>query len=730
MVRVGKWIARHRILILVIAVALLIPSAFGYLKTRTNYDLLTYLPESLETVKGQDILIDEYGMGAFSMVVVDNKSLKDDAKVEKDIEAIPHVKDVLWYDDVADLSLPVEFVPDDLREKFINGDATMMLVLLDNSSSDDATMTAVRQIRSTLDKDCYVSGATAILNDLSDLTDEELPVYIGIAVACSLAAMILLTDSFLVPFLFLIDIAFAVVYNMGTNFMFGSISYITKAVAAVLQLGVTMDYSIFLLGSYRENKQRFPGQNERAMGHAIANTFRSIIGSSVTTIAGFIALCFMSFTLGLDMGLVMAKGVFLGVITCVTVLPALVLFFDKAITKTAHRPLIRSARRQSDFITKHYKVWIVIFLVMLIPAIYGNNNVGVYYDMMGSLPESLPSMIAQDKVEEEFGANNLYMILMDKDVSSEDKRQMIDQIEDVDGVSWCLGLNSIVDPSVPDSMIPSDVRDMMQSDNYELIFVSTAWHAGSDEINAQIDEVSSIVKGIDKKAMVVGEAPLTHDLVSVTNTDFRNVNAASLIIIFIIIALVFKSLSLPIILELTIEFAIWCNMAYPFFTGQKIPFVTSIILGTVQLGSTVDYAILMTTRYQKERQRGKDKFGAVKTSHEANMPSIITSGISFFAATFGVSLYSDIDIIQSVCSMLARGALISTVVVLFVLPGMLIIFDPLIVKTSWRFLDENARFFHSRKNKIDKNPAPQPAPAVAVNTKGSLENEQKQTNEN
>lgn len=693
LIKAGKWIAKNRILILIIGIVLLIPCVFGMVNMRTNYDLLTYLPESLETVKGQEIIVDEYGMGAFSMIVVENKSMKQVQEIEEDIEAIPHVKDVLWYDDVADISLPVEMVPKDIREKFFNGDATMMIALLDDSTSSDSSMAAIDDIRAVVDEDCKVGGMTAILDDLRTLSDKEVPVYVSIAVALCLAAMLLLTDSFVVPFLFLIDIGFAVVYNMGTNFMFGEISYITKAVAAVLQLGVTMDYSIFLLGSYRENKLRFPGDNNRAMGHAISNTFKSIIGSSITTIAGFIALCFMTFTLGFDMGLVMAKGVIFGVITCITILPALILMFDKAITRTTHRPLIRTsgAEKVSDFITKHYKVWIIVFVVLLIPAIWGNNHVGVYYDMSASLPDSLPSKQAQVAIQDDFGTSTMHMILMDKNLPAKDKKKMLDEVSDVDGVTWCLGMNSLVDPSIPESMIPSDVKKMLESDKYELAFVSTEYYTGSTEVNKQVDAINEIVKDMDPNAMVIGEAPLTHDLVNVTNVDFRNVNMASLLIIFVIIMLVFRSLSLPVILEVVIEFAIFINMAIPYYTGTKLAFVTSIILGTVQLGSTVDYAILMTSRYQKERQRGNEKKEAVRIAHRACMLSIITSGISFFAATFGVSLFSDIDIIKSICLLLARGALISTAVVIFILPGMFMIFDKLIVKTSLNFLGKKGK---------------------------------------
>lgn len=679
---------------------MLFPSLYGYEHTKTNYDLLTYLPSELDTVKGQDILIDEYGMGAFSMIVVENKDMQQVQQIEEDIEAIPHVKSVIWYDDFVDISFPVNMIPEDLRTKFFNGDATMMIALLDDSTSADTSMEAVRQISDTVDEDCSVAGMTAILNGLSDLTDEEVPIYVGIAVALSMIAMILLTDSFIVPFLFLIDIAFAVVYNMGTNMMFGDISYITKAVAAVLQLGVTMDYSIFLVGSYRENKLRFPDDNERAMGHAIANTFRSIIGSSITTIAGFISLCFMSFTLGFDMGLVMAKGVVFGVLTCITVLPSLILIFDKALTKTTHKPLLAHVGKASHFITKHYKIWIVVFLAMLYPALYGYQNVNVYYDMSGSLPDTLESRQANQKVIDDFDMGVMHILMLDRNLSAKEQKEILDRVDDVDGVNYCLGLQSIVGSSVPEVIVPDDLADTFNSDNYTLAFVSSSYYSGSDEVNAQIDTINDILDEYDSDSMLIGEAPLTHDLVDVTDVDFRNVTAASLIIIFIIIMLVFKSITLPAILELVIEFAIFINMAVPYYTGTTICFITSIILGVVQLGSTVDYAILLTSRYQKERQRGHDKAEAVSIAHEACMSSIIVSGISFFSATFGVALYSDIDVIQSICMMLARGALISTAVVLFVLPGMLRIFDPVIVHTSLDFFGTRKA---ERQEKIRKS---------------------------
>ncbi|WP_418429907.1 efflux RND transporter permease subunit, partial [Blautia sp.] len=573
MVKTGKWIARHRVLILLLGILLLVPSVIGMAKTRINYDLLSYLPEHLETVKGQDILVDEYGMGAFSMVVVENMDLKDAQKLEDKFSEIPHVKDVLWYDDVADISLPVEMIPKDLREAFFRGDATMMLALFDNTTSSDEAMEAVTQMRKAADEQCFISGMTGIVTDIKNISLQELPIYVVIATCLAFLVLELSTESFLVPVLFLLSIGCAILYNMGTNIFLGEISYITKALTAVLQLGVTMDYSIFLLNSYEENKLRFPGDKNRAMGHAISNTFKSIVGSSVTTIAGFAALCCMTFTLGRDLGIVMAKGVVIGVVCCVTLLPSMVLIFDKAIEKTRHRPLIRNVEKPSRFITKHYKLWLVVFLVLLFPAIYGNNHTKVYYNIAQSLPASLPGNVANEKLQEDFDMSTMHMILMNKDMDSKDKRDMMEAVDRVDGIKWTIGMNSLFGPSIPDSMIPKDIKKMLQSDKYELAFVCSEYESATPTVNKQIAAIDKIVKSYDSSAMVIGEAPLMKDLQDVTDVDLRNVNIISIAAIFIIIMLVFKSLSLPVILVAVIEFAIAVNMAVPFFQGTSLPFV-------------------------------------------------------------------------------------------------------------------------------------------------------------
>ena len=688
MVKVGKWIAKHKVLVLLIGLLLVFPSMIGIAKTRVNYDLLSYLPETLETVKGQDIMVDEFGMGAFSMVVVENMEMKDVQKLEDEFSQVEHVKDVLWYDDVADISLPVEMIPQDLREAFFKGDATMMLVLFDNTTSSDDAMDALTELRKIANKQCFISGMTGVVTDIKNIAMQELPIYVVIAAVLSLVVLELTSGSFVVPFLFLLSIGLAILYNLGSNIILGETSYITQALTAVLQLGVTMDYSIFLLNSYEENKKRFPEDKNRAMGHAIANTFKSVAGSSVTTVAGFIALCVMTFALGRDLGIVMAKGVVIGVICCVTILPALVLFFDKPIEKTQHKLLMAKMDKPSAFITKHYKVWILVFLVLLFPAIYGNNHTKIYYNIAESLPATLDSNVANDELKNVFDMSNIHMIMMDKNMDSKEKQKMLNEIDQVDGVKWSISMNSLIGPTIPDSMIPEDIKKIFKGKDYELAFICSEYGSATDEVNAQIKAIDKIVKNYDKSGMVIGEAPLMKDLQDTTDADLVRVNVISIGAIFLIIMFLFKSISLPIILVAVIEFAIMINMAIPFYQGISLPFVASIVIGAIQLGATVDYAILMTTRYQRERQRGKDKMEAISIAHKTSMPSIISSGLSFFAATFGVSCYSQVEMIGSICTLLARGAIISMIVVLFVLPAMFMIFDKLICKTSIGFLGD------------------------------------------
>ena len=687
MIKFGKWIAKHKVLIVIISMLLLIPSFLGMAATRVNYDILSYLPESLETVEGQDIMVDEFGMGAFSMVVVEDMDLKDVAALKEKFQNVEHVKDVLWYDSVADLSIPVSMIPEKFKDGFFNGDATMMIALFDNTTSSDAAMEAVSDMRKIANEQCFISGMSGVVTDIKNLALEEMPIYVVIAACLSLLVLLLAMDSLVIPVLFLLSVGLAVVYNLGTNIFFGEVCYITKSLTAVLQLGVTMDYSIFLLNSFEAYKQKYDSK-DRAMAHAIADTFKSVAGSSVTTIAGFLALCVMTFALGRDMGIVMAKGVVIGVICCITTLPAMILVFDGVIEKTKHKPLVKSLDKASGFITKHYKVWLLVFLVMLYPAVYGNNHTQIYYNIDKSLPATLDSNVSNEELKEDFDMSTVHMILLKNGLDSKEKTQMLDQIDKVDGVKWSLGMNSLIGPTFPESMIPSNIKKMLQSDNYEVQFVCSEYSSATDECNAQLDAIQKIVKKYSPESMVIGEAPLMKDLQDTTNVDLQRVNILSMAAIFLIILFVFKSISLPFILLFVIEFAIFVNMAIPYYQGVTLPFVASIVIGAIQLGATVDYAILMTSNYQKQRHLGKTKKESISIAHKFSMKSIIVSGCSFFAATFGVALYSKVDMIGAICTLLARGAVISTIVVLLVLPAMFMVFDPIIVHTSKGFLPE------------------------------------------
>lgn len=687
MIKVGKWIAKHKVLIVLISMILLIPSVIGMAATRVNYDILSYLPDSLETVEGQDIMVDEFGMGAFSMVVVEDMDLKDVAALKEKFQDVEHVKDVLWYDSVADLSIPVSMIPDKFKDAFFNGDATMMIALFDNTTSSDAAMEAVTDMRKIANEQCFISGMSGVVTDIKNIALEEMPIYVVIAAGLSLLVLLLAMDSLVVPILFLLSVGLAVLYNLGSNIFLGQVCYITKSLTAVLQLGVTMDYSIFLLNSFEAYKKKYD-EKERAMAHAIADTFKSVAGSSVTTIAGFLALCVMTFALGRDMGIVMAKGVVIGVVCCVTVLPAMILVFDKAIEKTKHKALLPNMDKASGFITKHYKVWLIVFLVLLYPAIYGNNHTQIYYNIDKSLPATLASNVANDKLKEDFDMSTMHMILLRNGLDSKQKTQMLDKIDEIDGVKWSLGMNSLIGPSFPESMIPSNVREMLESDNYEVQFVCSEYSSATDECNAQLASIQEIVKEYSPDSMVIGEAPLMKDLQDTTDVDLQRVNILSMAAIFVIILFVFKSISLPFVLLAVIEFAIYVNMAIPYYQGVTLPFVASIVIGAIQLGATVDYAILMTSNYQKQRHLGKTKKESISIAHKFSMKSIIVSGCSFFAATFGVALYSQVDMIGSICTLLARGAVISMVVVLLVLPAMFMVFDPIIVRTSKGFLPD------------------------------------------
>ena len=690
MINIGKWITKHKNIILVIAFILLIPAGIGYVSTRVNYDVLSYLPERLETIKGQDILVDEFGMGAFSMVVVEDMPMKDAAKLEKQLESIDHVKDVLWYDDAVDISVPTEMIPEDLRKAFFNGKATMMIALFDDTTSADDTMDAITQIRKVVGKNVYASGMSGVVTDIKNLALQEMPIYVVIAGLLSLVVLFLTMTSFVTPLIFLLNIGMAIVFNLGSNVFLGEISYITQALAAVLQLAVTMDYSIFLLESYEANKERYEGDKKRAMAHAISNTFTSITASSITTVAGFVALCFMTFKLGTNIGIVMSKGVVIGVLTCVTVLPAMILTCDKAIEKTTHRSLIPSLDKLSHGIVKGRYVALLLFLIVLVPAIHGNNNYKIYYNIDQSLPKNIPSNEANEKLKKEFNMSNMHMILLKDGLSAKEKSAMSKEIEKVDGVKWVIGLNSLVGSNVPESMIPNDIKKMLKTDNYELEFVSSDYSSATDEVNSQLAKIDKIVKKYQNDGMLIGEAPMMKDLQDVTDVDLKTVNNISILAIFVIILITFKSISIPVILISVIEFAIACNMAVPFYTNTSLPFVASIVIGTIQLGATVDYAILMTSRYHKERtERGQSKKDAIRIAHETSIKSILTSGLCFFAATFGVSVYSQVDMIGSICTLLSRGAIISMIVVICVLPAMLWIFDGVIKRTSWNMIKAN-----------------------------------------
>lgn len=683
-IRFGKWITRHKALVLILAFVLMIPSAIGYVSTRINYDVLSYLPQSLETVSGQDTMVDEFGMGAFSMIIVEDMENKDVVELKDKLKKVEHVTDVLWYSDAMNITVPVEILPGKLKNALFQGNATMMIALFDDTTSADTTMEAISQMRQIVKKQAFISGMSGVVTDIKDLAMAEMPVYVAVAATLALVVLLLTMDSLITPFIFLLGIGLAILYNMGSNVIFGEISYITQALTAILQLGVTMDYSIFLLESYEANKERYAGDKNRAMAHAVSNTFKSVTSSSVTTIAGFAALCFMTFKLGMDLGLVMAKGVIVGVIVCLTVLPALILYFDKAIEKTSHKNLIPNLDGVSRRIVKVWPAAMLVFIVLVGPAFYGNSHYEIYYNIAGALPQSLDSAVANKKLEEKFNMNNTHVLLMKNGISTKDKSRMLKEIEDVDGVKWVLAMDTVKGSMVPDSFIPDKLKSNLQSDQYEIAFVCSNYKAATDEVNSQIASMNQIVKKYSKDSMVIGEASLTKDLQDVTDIDLASVNYVSIIAIFLIILVTFKSLLIPVLLVTVIEFAIFLNMSVPYYTGESLPFVASIVIGTIQLGATVDYAILMTSRYHKERViRRRSKKEAISIAHKTSIKSIIISGMCLFAATFGVTVSSSIDMIESICTLLSRGAVISTVVVILMLPAMLTVFDKWICRTTW-----------------------------------------------
>lgn len=685
MVKLGRKIVKFRIPIFILSLLLLVPSAIGYINTRVNYDVLYYLPDDIETMKGQDILVDEFGTGAYSMFICEGMKNKDVAALKKKIENVEHVSKVVWYDSFSDLSVPVEMLPDKIQSALFSDDSTMMFIIFETTTSADETMDAIGDIRKLAGKQCFVSGMSAIVTDTKNLAESEVAIYVLIAVVLSCIVLALTMESYLIPFLFLASIGIAILYNMGTNIFKGEISYITKALSAVLQLGVTMDYSIFLWHSYQEQRKLYGDDHKEAMAQAIAATIKSVVGSSITTIAGFVALCFMSFTLGLDLGIVMAKGVIFGVICCVTVLPAMIMIFDKALEKTKHKQLIPDFPKVSEFLVKHHKAFAFLCVALFIPFAYFQANTAVYYNLDSSLPKDLESIMANEKLQEEYHMGAAHMILMDKNVSGKEKHKMIKEMEQVDGVKEVLGLESIIGPSLPESMIPQDIKDILESDNYELMLITNQYQTASEEVNEQINELNTILKSYDKNGMLVGEAPCTKDLIEITDHDFKVVSAVSIMAVFLIILFVFKSITLPVILVLVIEGAIFINMGIPYLTGTELPFIASIVIGTIQLGATVDYAILMTSRYEQERGGGKSKKESISIALESSIRPVMVSAFSFFAATFGVGIYSKIDMISSLCLLMARGALISMCAVLLFLPAMYWIFDRVICATSKNF---------------------------------------------
>lgn len=687
----GKWVVKCRIPILVLAVALLVPSLIGMIMTRINYDMLTYLPGDIDTVVGQDILMDEFGKGAFSFVIIEGMDPKDVSSLREDISHVDHVDTVLWYDDFADVSVPMEILPSKLYDAFNSGDSTMLAIFFATSTSSDDTMEAITAIRSIAGKQCFVSGMSAMVTDLKDLCEKEEPIYVGIAVALACVAMMIFMDNWITPFVFLMSIGMAILLNMGTNYFLGEISYLTKALSAVLQLAVTMDYSIFLWHSYEEQKSMYE-DNKEAMAVAINNTLTSVVGSSITTVAGFIALCFMSYTLGLDLGIVMAKGVILGVIGCVTTLPSMILVLDKLLQKTSHKSLLPDMGKVASGITKVFPVFLILFLGLVLPSYlsYKATNNEVYYDLGETLPEDMAYVVANSKLQEDFGVGATHMVLVSTDVSDTDVRAMIHEMENVEGIKYALGLESVVGPLVPEEMLPESVKEVLKSDDWELLLVNSEYKTATDEVNAQINELNTILKKYDSKGMLIGEAPCTKDLIETTDEDFKVVNTVSIVAIFVIIALVEKSITLPLILVAVIELSIFINLGLAHLTGTSLPFIAPICISTIQLGATVDYAILMTTRYKQERYEGRDKCEAVTNALKVSIPSIIVSAMGLFSATFGVALYSDVDIISSLCDLMARGAIVSMFAVILFLPAMFMLFDKMICVTSIGFRNKNA----------------------------------------
>lgn len=685
MKKFGRFIAKNRIIILIISTLLLVPSVIGMVNTKINYDLLTYLPQTLDSMKGQNILDKTFSNAATSMLVVENMESKDVLKIKGKVSKVKGVEKVIWVDDILDTTVPKEILPDEIKSSFYSGNSTMLIIKFKESASSEATQNGITNIRKVTNKQCYLSGISAIVKDTKDLSDKETPFYVMIAVILSVIVLSLTMQSVIIPFIFLVGIGYAILYNLGTNIFLGEISYVTKALAAVLQLGVTMDYSIFLLHRYDEERELMPNDRIGAMGDAIANTMVAISGSSLTTIAGFLALCTMQLALGKDIGIVMAKGVLLGVITTVTVLPALILVFDKPIHRFSHKTILPEFDKTSKLATKHYKIITIVFLLAFIPAIYGNNHTKVYYNLDESLPKNLDSIVATNKLKKDYNMTSTHFIVINDKLETNKVKEMVKKIEKVDGIDKVLASDKYLGPLIPDSFIPEDIKAIVEKGGYKLIMANSKYKAATKEENDQIDEVIKITKQYDSKSMVSGEGPLTKDLTEIADVDFKNVSIASIGAIFVIILLVFSSVSLPVILVLAIELAIFINMAVSCYMGTVIPFVASIVIGTIQLGATVDYAILLTTRFREEMRNGHEKNEAMEIAVKGSAKSIVTSALTFFAATAGVAIISELEMISSLCTMMARGALISMVIILFVLPSILIINEKLIIKTSRNF---------------------------------------------
>ncbi|MGX8774824.1 MAG: efflux RND transporter permease subunit [Bacillota bacterium] len=696
MLKFGRAVTKKRKLILLIGLFLLVPSVIGYLNTGVNYDVLLYLPKTMETVEGQDILLDEFDKGGFAMVMFKDMDAKDVDRCCEEMEKIDHVESVISYDTLVGPQVPDMIMPNELKDVYEDGDTILTAVFFNTPTSDVGSIEAVQKIRKVCGKQCYVSGMSAFVTDLKELSEHEEPIYVAIAVILATLLMALLMDSAFISVVFVMGIGMAIIFNMGSNFFLGDISYITKAIAAVLQLAVTMDYSIFLWHSYEEHRFELGMEREEAMANAIAKTLTSVTGSSVTTIAGFLALCFMTFTLGLNLGVVMAKGVLIGVITSVTILPALILGLEKPIFKTKHKPLMIKFDKMSSAVVRRPAVFVILFLVLLGPALYGYTHTETYYKLDEGVPQDLPFRVANDMLNDDFGISTQHMILVSSDLSQKEIRGMMQEIQDVDGVKDVLGLQSALGPTVPEEILPSFLEGTLVSDNHQLLVVTTEYEVASDEVYNQLVEINKIIKSHDKESLLIGESACTKDLIDVTDRDFRIVTAVSVGAIFLIILFVLQSLSLPFILVGCIELAIFINLGIPFYTGTVMSFIDSICISTIQLGATVDYAILFTNRYKRERNNGLNAREAVRLAHTKTMPAVCVSALGFFAATIGVSIYSNIDIISSMTFYMARGAAVSMLIVMFILPSMIELFDKIIIKTSRGFENVEGAYHYGK----------------------------------